>query len=95
MAFDDYLIKPVSGAELLETVEQLLYFDRYEDLLAEYHALTRKYATLQGAVDDDSEVLMTLERRREAVCDELEVTVASFSDEEVRRILERAHGNLP
>ncbi|MFB6301385.1 MAG: response regulator [Haloferacaceae archaeon] len=50
MGFDDYLIKPVSKAELRRTVRQLCAVHDYDDLLQEYFALASKTATLEANV---------------------------------------------
>ncbi|WP_336337706.1 HalX domain-containing protein [Haloarcula brevis] len=49
MPFDDYVIKPVSGADLVETVEQLLLHADYEERLRECYSLTAKYAALEAS----------------------------------------------
>ena len=48
MPFDDYLVKPVSSADLRDTVETLLLRRTYDDLVREYFAL----ATKLSAIDD-------------------------------------------
>lgn len=98
MAFDDYITKPVRPPELIETIEQLLLFDRYETLLSEYHAKTRKATTLESAFDGDAdeenEAIAAIKEARDEVRAELEATIAEFSDEGVRRALRDAHGEL-
>jgi DNA-binding response OmpR family regulator len=49
MPFDDYVIKPVSKAELFETIEQLLLYANYEERLRECYSLTAKYAALESS----------------------------------------------
>jgi len=47
MGFDDYLVKPVSGEELLDTVERLLLLSEYDDELQTYYSLATKRALLE------------------------------------------------
>ena len=46
MPFDDYVQKPVSESDLLETVGHLEQFVDYEEAVREYYALTAKRAAL-------------------------------------------------
>jgi len=96
-AFDEYLVKPVDGDELVAAVEGLLRFDRYEALISECITVSRKYATLRATLEnpDDSEALVALRDRRETVCGQLEEAVADLSDGDLRRVLGRVHGELP
>jgi len=48
MPFDDYLTKPVSRADLLETVESMVARDAYDDQLQRYFAMASKKATLES-----------------------------------------------
>jgi DNA-binding response OmpR family regulator len=46
MGFDDYLVKPVSGDELLDMVDQLLLRSTYDEQIQELFALASKKALL-------------------------------------------------
>ncbi|QCC57460.1 HalX domain-containing protein [Natrinema thermotolerans] len=46
MGFDDYLVKPVSGDELVDVIDQLLLRSTYDDQLREFFALAAKKALL-------------------------------------------------
>ncbi|AGB32207.1 response regulator receiver protein [Natrinema pellirubrum DSM 15624] len=46
MGFDDYLVKPVSGDELVDVIDQLLLRSTYDDQLREFFALASKKALL-------------------------------------------------
>ena len=46
MAFDDYLVKPVSKDELHRTVEELLALTTYGERIQEYYTLSAKHTTL-------------------------------------------------
>ena len=52
MGFDAYLTKPVSRADLVETVEQLLSLDEYEAGVREQFALTEKRAVLESEMTE-------------------------------------------
>jgi DNA-binding response OmpR family regulator len=96
MEFDDYLTKPVSKDELLDTVEQLLLFDRYEELLMEYHSLTRTYATLRSNINQEqlaaTDPLEELDERRTDLREEIESTIEQFTDQKISEIFRSAHG---
>jgi CheY-like chemotaxis protein len=99
MTFDDYLTKPVDQSDIVETVDQLLLFERYERLLSRYHATTRKYATLKASLPtgefEGNDTVATLEQRRDQLRSDLEATIGCFTDAEIRNALERAHRDLP
>ena len=48
MGFDDYLVKPVTGEELTETVERMLRISDYDDELRSYYSLVTKKALLES-----------------------------------------------
>lgn len=52
MGFDDYLVKPVSEAELVETIEGLQLRAAYDDQLQEFFALASKKVLLDGEKSD-------------------------------------------
>ena len=82
MPFDDYVQKPVSEADLIETVGHLKRFVDYEAGVREYYALTAKRAALVGsksaAEREDSERFQELERDLEAKRRCLSDLVAEF-----------------
>lgn len=93
MGFDDYLAKPVSKAEVVDTIEQLVLFDRYEQLLSEYHSLTKTYATLKSNLEGrhHNDALDDLAERRDRIRSELEATVDSFTDDVITEIFADIH----
>jgi len=71
MGFDDYLVKPVSRDDLLETVEQMLTRVDYGEQLQEYYSLVSKKAVLEAEKDP-----ATLEESEEYA--ELEAEIAQL-----------------
>ena len=53
MGFDDYVVKPVSEADLLGIVESLLGRERYSSEIQRYYALASKRATLESEKSAD------------------------------------------
>jgi len=82
MPFDDYVIKPVSTAELFQTIEQLLLYAEYEERLRECYSLTAKYAALETskpqAVLEESEEFAELKAELAAVRAALDEITDSF-----------------
>lgn len=93
MGFDDYLSKPVSKSEVIDTIEQLVLFDRYEALLTEYHNLTKSYATLKSNIQRQgkSDTLAELDEERKRVREALEATVKAFTDDVMTNIFAGIH----
>jgi two-component system response regulator AdeR len=54
MAFDDYLVKPVSSEELYETIEELLTLTTYDRRIKKYHALSTKRTMLEASKPSDA-----------------------------------------
>ena len=86
MPFDDYVIKPVSRAELLETIDRLLNVADYESKMQEYYALSAKQATLRVNKPEselaESEQFQDLEARIDSLRADLDETLAGFDDED-------------
>jgi DNA-binding response OmpR family regulator len=84
MPFDDYIIKPVSRDDLLETINQLLTTAEYESTLRRYYALTAKHATLLANKPESelaqSEEFQTLESEMHDLRSQLDDTLLSFDD---------------
>jgi DNA-binding response OmpR family regulator len=79
LPFDDYLTKPVSRDELLDTVERLLLLTEYERLLGEYTAVANKCATLQR-LDSPAVDTADLEQRCDALEADLEAAIADLGE---------------
>jgi len=84
MEFDDYVVKPVTRSDVLDTVERLLRVSEYERTLREYYRVTRKHVALSNArgnanLADDPE-FAELTERRERLHEELESTAERFVD---------------
>jgi len=86
MPFDDYLVKPVSRDDLLETVDRLLICARYESQFHRFYSLTNKIATLRAnktrAELEHSEEFEQLRAERETLRDALDETIAAFDDDD-------------
>jgi DNA-binding response OmpR family regulator len=82
MPFDDYVIKPVSKEDLVQTVEQLLLHADYEERLRECYSLTAKYAALESskpqAALEESEEFTELKAELAEVRAELDDITDSF-----------------
>ena len=81
MEFDDYLVKPVSEAQLRETVDRLLRYAEYERKLREFYRVSRTHAALESAKSqaelENSDEFQRLETRRT----ELRAALASATDD--------------
>jgi len=86
MPFDEYVIKPVSRDELLETIERLLTRSEYEDQLQDYYALAAKHATLRANKPEttltSSDEFEQLEDRMEELQSALDETLDEFDNED-------------
>jgi len=95
MPFDDYVTKPVSRSDLVETIERLLTCAEYEDLLQDYYRTTSKYATLlankSATALEKSEEFEKLERKRDALREQLEDTVDKFEDRHFATVFREIH----
>jgi len=92
MAFDDYVVKPVSSEELLDTVDRLLICSEYEARLQEYYSLTVKYITLKQTKTSveiaDSEAFAALQERRQTLRDRLNELDEEFGEREFVTVLD-------
>ncbi|WP_415382802.1 response regulator [Halosimplex sp. TS25] len=86
MEFDDYVVKPVSGEELLETIDRLLRCTEYERALREYYRVTRTYVALKSTKDraelDGSDEFQRLESRRAELRDSLTSAADRLADDD-------------
>jgi DNA-binding response OmpR family regulator len=86
MPFDDYVIKPVSRDDLLETIDHLLSVSDYRRKLQKYYALSAKHATLLANKPDselaDSEKFQALTEQMDELRSELDDHLADFGDED-------------
>lgn len=78
MAFDDYLVEPVLGTDLLDTVGRLLDRRAYDADLREYYALVRERALLDPA----DPAYATLSERIDALEDRMDETVEGLTDDD-------------
>jgi len=86
MEFDDYVVKPVSREELLDTIDRLLRCASYERKLREFYRVTRTLATLRSTKDAaelaENEEVQELARRRERLKDRLSTAAETLADED-------------
>ncbi|GGL30701.1 DNA-binding protein [Halarchaeum grantii] len=68
MPFDEYLVKPVTRDDVVDTVENLLARSEYDDDLQAYFAVSAKLATLEAQLTpderDESAAYRDLQRRK-------------------------------
>lgn len=48
MAFDDYVVKPVTSSKLKNTIDSLLAWDEYDEIAREYFAVAEKLEILEA-----------------------------------------------
>ncbi|MFB6300254.1 MAG: HalX domain-containing protein [Halobacteriales archaeon] len=86
MAFDAYLVKPVTEEELNQTVEQLLRLSAYDQQAQEYFSLAARRATLEAEKTDreldSNEEYAALTAELNALQDEMDKTIETLSDED-------------
>lgn len=84
MGFDDYLVKPVSQRDLMETVDQLLLRSTYDEQMQEFFALASKKAVLDAQKTEAeiraSQEYSRLEDRLSVLRAEIDDTVSELSD---------------
>jgi two-component system response regulator AdeR len=86
MEFDDYVVKPVTREEVLDTIERMLRVAEYERTLRDYYRVTRKHVALTSSADsadiaDDPE-FQELTERRDHLHEKLERTAEKFADDD-------------
>jgi len=93
MGFDDYLVKPVSNEDLLETVDQLLLRSEYDTQLQELFALASKKALLDSQKTEAelraSEEYARLEDRLAVLRARIDDTIAELTDTDAYRRMAR------
>ena len=86
MDFDDYLFKPVTGEQLLSTVDHLLRRATYDAALQEFFSVASKRAALEAeksySVLQRSEEFAALTARFERLKEELGESLEELDDEE-------------
>ncbi|MDS0259512.1 HalX domain-containing protein [Haloarcula sp. S1CR25-12] len=84
MPFDDYLTKPVSRSDLLETVESMRTRDSYDEQLQEFFAMASKKATLESEKNpvelDAHEEYREVSQRVERLREEADTAVSELDD---------------
>ena len=96
MPFDDYVVKPVSRDDLIETIERLLNCVAYEHQFREFYALAAKYATLTAnkpaAELHSSEEFRELEERIDRMREDLDDIVNDFDGDDFAAVFREVEG---
>lgn len=91
MGFDDYLVKPATKEDLIETVERLITRSNYNDKLDEYASLVSKKTALTMEKSpselESSEEYQELENRIEQLKEHVDPMVKEFDQEDVAAVL--------
>ena len=86
MPFDDYVVKPATRSDLVETVERLVTVAAYETRIRDYYALSSEYAALRASKTDaelaDNEEFQELAARLDSHRAELDRIATSFDDDD-------------
>jgi DNA-binding response OmpR family regulator len=86
MGFDDYITKPVERDQLLETVEQLLAREEFDEMTRELYALASKRSALHASKNEaelrNSEQYRELEADIEDLREELAEETVEIDDSE-------------
>jgi DNA-binding response OmpR family regulator len=86
MGFDDYVVKPVSREELVETTESMLRRRDHDDRVREYYSLLSKRAALEDEKTEgelaDSAEYEQLDTRIESLEEEVDGLVNDFDQED-------------
>jgi DNA-binding response OmpR family regulator len=97
MAFDDYLVKPISKEELHETAERLLSVQNYDSRTQDQFALARKLAALEVEKDEAeleaSEEYAELRRQFEEAQGALDDAFADMDEQARTALLEDLEGD--
>ena len=84
MGFDDYLEKPITREELIETVESMLNRSEYSTQLQEFHQLVSKVAVLEAnkvtSELEQNEEFQALKNRIEELRVEVDQRVDAFDE---------------
>ncbi|WP_225335431.1 HalX domain-containing protein [Halomicrobium urmianum] len=96
MAFDDYVVKPVSRSDLVDTIERLLNCAAYEERFREFYALASKHAALSAnkptAELRSSEEFRELEDRLARLRSELDDIADQFDGEDYAAVFREVEG---
>jgi len=84
MPFDDYLTKPVTREDLVETVDEMLHRETYDERLQEYFSAASKKATLEteknSAELDESDAYAEISGRVERLAEQTDQTAGAVDD---------------
>lgn len=92
LPFDDYLVKPVKGEELRQTVDRIMERDSYRETAKEYFALASKQATLASHKHaqelEANQDFERLQRQLEEAKDRADASIEDLGPEGYERLLQ-------
>jgi len=84
MPFDDYLTKPVTREDLMETVDEMLSRESYDDQMQAYFTAVSKKATLESektpAELDESDEYAEINQRVDELSEQVDESVTAVDD---------------
>lgn len=96
MDFDDYLAKPVTRADVEETVDVLSALSEYDEVMGEEFSLAKKQAVLESHKTEaelgDDEQYQELKERRAALRAEIEEALQGTDSETIDAAFEEVSG---
>jgi len=92
MSFDDYLVKPVTGDELRETVTRVLERAAFRQTARDYFAMASKQAALSGykhpAQLESNEEYQRLQRKLDDLRDQADSSIEELGPEAVKELFQ-------
>ncbi len=91
LPFDDYLVKPVKGEELRETVHRVMEREAYRETARKYFALASKQATLASHKHakelEANQDFARLQRQLEEAKDQADASIADLDPEAFEQLI--------
>jgi len=97
MPFDDYLVKPVTGDELRETVTKVLERASFRKTAREYFAMASKQAALSGykhqAQLESNEEYQRIQRELDDLRDQADASIERLGPDAVKKLFQDLESN--